>query len=566
MSDNTKRIEELKKELAGNPGSRQFYQLGELLRRDGRAAEAVPVLRAGLAKNPRYVAAWVALGRACMESGSGLEADAATALQEALTLDAQNPVAWRLLGEAKLATGHRAAALEAMERALALVPTDEVLRAAIDHLAAEPVPVVAQPEAAPPSAAGPAPEIAGTKAVEVEGMGAVIRVAEGSFEPEEIWQGSVEVPEPVPPSAGEPDAGFEEFLAEPPFLPAPDLAAPETGSVAPLPVAELEAPAAVTSEPPAVAPEPPSVAPEPEALAVIAPEPLVDEREIQAPPPAGSAEVPDVVAAVSEPSDVFGDVFGAPEEHPAAETADGESFHEAPPVVSVEATEMAPPVPVMEAVEGLAQAPEPPGEPAAWAEPPAFPEPGEDQGLAAEAPVEATAEAPAVALEEAVGAPPETRSEPEMAAPFGAEPEASAEQVPPEMGTPEPGGVSDADVAPVAEPPAQVIVAPEGAVVSFADVSPQAPVELPSAEPPATMTMARLYLHQQQLGAAVEVLETLLAREPDNQEAKDLLELVRDMMTGAPEPLPPLPVGERKIAALQRWLAGFALARERVTR
>src|SRR5208337_2829576 len=113
MVDSARRIEELRRELAANPTSRQFYQLGELLRREGRASEAAGVLRSGLAHHPRYVAAWVALGRACIDAGTSDEA--ATALREALALDAANPVAWRLLGEAHLALGDRRAALEVMQ-------------------------------------------------------------------------------------------------------------------------------------------------------------------------------------------------------------------------------------------------------------------------------------------------------------------------------------------------------------------------------------------------------------------------------------------------------------------
>jgi hypothetical protein len=40
MSESARRIAELQRELAGNPAARQFYQLGELLRRDGKGAEA----------------------------------------------------------------------------------------------------------------------------------------------------------------------------------------------------------------------------------------------------------------------------------------------------------------------------------------------------------------------------------------------------------------------------------------------------------------------------------------------------------------------------------------------
>ncbi|MCU0292707.1 MAG: tetratricopeptide repeat protein [Thermoanaerobaculaceae bacterium] len=85
-------------------------------------------------------------------------------------------------------------------------------------------------------------------------------------------------------------------------------------------------------------------------------------------------------------------------------------------------------------------------------------------------------------------------------------------------------------------------------------------------EPPASITLARLYLHQQQMDAAVEVLERLLGREPDNQEARDLLVLVRDLMEEVHEPqASALSVGERKIAALQRWLARIEPGRERMT-
>ena len=45
---------------------------------------------------------------------------------------------------------------------------------------------------------------------------------------------------------------------------------------------------------------------------------------------------------------------------------------------------------------------------------------------------------------------------------------------------------------------------------------------------------------------------------------RDLRELVRDMMEPMPEPLPPLTPRERKIAALQRFLACITLARERM--
>jgi len=67
------------------------------------------------------------------------------------------------------------------------------------------------------------------------------------------------------------------------------------------------------------------------------------------------------------------------------------------------------------------------------------------------------------------------------------------------------------------------------------------------------------------MGEAVLVLERLLERDPGNVEARDLLVLVRDMMEPLPAEPPPLSRRERKIAALQRWLASLTLGRERAT-
>lgn len=144
------RITELRRELIANPASRQFYQLGELLRREGELAEAVSVLRQGLGHHPRYVAAWVSLGRALLDLQelSGAQA----AFGEALKLDPQNPVAWRLLGEALLGLSLRKEALHAFEQALALVPGDEVLEEAVASLKAELAPEAPKPLAGPAAA------------------------------------------------------------------------------------------------------------------------------------------------------------------------------------------------------------------------------------------------------------------------------------------------------------------------------------------------------------------------------------------------------------------------------
>jgi len=94
--------------------------------------------------------------------------------------------------------------------------------------------------------------------------------------------------------------------------------------------------------------------------------------------------------------------------------------------------------------------------------------------------------------------------------------------------------------------------------------APAAPAQPP--EPPPSIALARLYLQQQAADEAVHVLERLLEKEPGNVEASDLLALVRDMMMPLPAAPPPLSPRERKIAALQRFLASLTLGWERASR
>ncbi len=155
--------------------------------------------------------------------------------------------------------------------------------------------------------------------------------------------------------------------------------------------------------------------------------------------------------------------------------------------------------------------------------------------------------------------------------------EAAAAAAPAEVFGPDSRSVIQPLVAAEAITPASVAEVPVEATLESADAEPAAwlvpaPVgapevatlrEEPEARPPATLTLARLYIQQQQLPDAVEVLERLRRADPDNQEAADLLELVRDMLEPLDEPLPPLSVRERKIAALQRFLACLTLGRDR---
>ena len=88
---------QLRQLLREDPTSRLFFQLGELLRKEGELDEAESVLRSGLDFHPRYVAAWISLGR--VEFASTRWAAAERSYAHALELDPENVVAARLIGE-----------------------------------------------------------------------------------------------------------------------------------------------------------------------------------------------------------------------------------------------------------------------------------------------------------------------------------------------------------------------------------------------------------------------------------------------------------------------------------
>ncbi len=483
MPDAAERIAELQREVAANPASRQFYQLGELLRREGRAEEAVAVLRAGLVHHPRYVAAWVSLGRALIEVAEA--AAAAKVLQRAIELDSQNPVAWRLLGEARLMQGNRLGALPASVDPMARLKGWRTLAAAVDALGGVALPPGSCGEVA---AAGPLPE--------GEGSAASAGPAE---EPGAMAGGE------TPPEA-------------PTAAPAEAPVAMEGAPVS----AEAKVGAALETPAPAEAPF--EVPWEGAATGELA-EPFV----LEAPPLLGD------------------DVFGA-RAHAVP----------SPEVVAQEAAW--PPPPAAVEVGGEAAAP-PAGEAA---------EPfGEAMSFAA--PLEE--EAPRAVLGEEVAGPPEVVPELPTPPPAGEAVVAAASVVGEAAARVEEaaasGGTAEAVAPPpVVEPPAATV---EAAPMVEAPAAPPGPPAVAAARageiPPLrrpTVTLARLFIQQQDYAGAVAVLEQVLDQQPMNQEARDLLELVRDMMEPpGGETLPPLSLKERKVAALQRWLASLTLGRER---
>ena len=63
------RIDDLRRRLEKDPGSRLFAQLAEELRKDGDLEEAINVCREGLKRQPAYPSARMTLGRALFDTG-----------------------------------------------------------------------------------------------------------------------------------------------------------------------------------------------------------------------------------------------------------------------------------------------------------------------------------------------------------------------------------------------------------------------------------------------------------------------------------------------------------------
>jgi Tfp pilus assembly protein PilF len=123
------RIDQLRQKLREEPASRQFFQLGDLLRKANELDEAAQILQAGLVHFPRYVAAWISLGRVELARENFDSAD--DAFSQALKLDPANGVAARLVGETALQRGDLFNAHKAFKLAIVLAPQDEEVELAL---------------------------------------------------------------------------------------------------------------------------------------------------------------------------------------------------------------------------------------------------------------------------------------------------------------------------------------------------------------------------------------------------------------------------------------------------
>jgi colicin import membrane protein len=115
-------IKELGKKLAQNPDSMVFVQLADAYRRAGNLEQSVEVCLQGLERHPTYTTARVILGRNYFDLGKLDEA--ASEFRQIETVDAENILAHRMLGQIALNKGQFADAISRQQRVLALDPDD----------------------------------------------------------------------------------------------------------------------------------------------------------------------------------------------------------------------------------------------------------------------------------------------------------------------------------------------------------------------------------------------------------------------------------------------------------
>lgn len=221
------RLDELKRALTKDPGSRQFLALADELRRQGQVPEAIAVLERGLAQDPTSVAGHVALGRLFQHAGRG--EDALASFAAALRLDPQNLVALRQTADLHLGKGDKVEAIKKLKLFRGLSPGDrevnEIIRQLDDELAATAAPrppsrfptgavpvllseAAAYPPPAPPSPfatgeiviAPPAPMAQPSVAAFEPAPG--VEVAVGTEPPREAVPETEAIPEPAAEAAG----------------------------------------------------------------------------------------------------------------------------------------------------------------------------------------------------------------------------------------------------------------------------------------------------------------------------------------------------------------------------
>ncbi len=260
------RIDELKKKFDESP-RRYFAPLANEYRKAGDPDQAIAICREFLPQQPSHMSAHIVYGQALYDTQQFEEAR--TVFHTALTLDPENLIALRLLGDIECHLGDLTGARGWYQRVLDADPRNIEIASILTTLAAAPEPVVAEPPGAaepvvaePPGAAEPvnAEPVAAEPVAAEQGALAPLAAAlelppePTNAPPDLVVTGAtprdmpaVEAPvaEEPPPTwevaeepaqhseTAAPPAAFERFTELPAFQPAAEASQPPAPSAAP---------------------------------------------------------------------------------------------------------------------------------------------------------------------------------------------------------------------------------------------------------------------------------------------------------------------------------------------
>ena len=121
--DLTRKIDIFSERLAGDPHSRVFAPLADLLRQAGRLDDALDLLDDGLERHPDYVSALVIKGQTLLDMG--MVDQARPVLERVLELDGENFVVLRLLTEDARSRQAWEESIPRLEKLVVLDPDDD---------------------------------------------------------------------------------------------------------------------------------------------------------------------------------------------------------------------------------------------------------------------------------------------------------------------------------------------------------------------------------------------------------------------------------------------------------
>lgn len=149
------RLDELKRKFDENP-RRYFAPLANEYRKAGDTDRAIELCRAYLPQQPSHMSGYIVYGQSLFDSGRGDEATAV--FKQALTLDPENIIALRYLGDISRGAGDSAAAMRWYGKVLELDPRNEEVAGYITALASPSVRPIPRVERAAPPTIRPEPE------------------------------------------------------------------------------------------------------------------------------------------------------------------------------------------------------------------------------------------------------------------------------------------------------------------------------------------------------------------------------------------------------------------------